>query len=66
MIYYENDCVDCRFPCIFESCPYWKVKHYICDFCKAEDVKLYKYDGYEICEDCLLKEFPIVEGSDEW
>lgn len=65
MIYYTNDCVSCGLPCLFESCPNYKVKHFVCDFCKEEDVKLYDYNGYEICEDCLLKEFDVVEGSDE-
>ena len=66
MIYYTNECVSCGFPCIFESCPNYKVKHFKCDFCKEEDVKLYNYNGWEICEDCLLKEFPVVHGTDEW
>lgn len=65
MIYYSNDCCDCGLPCTYHSCPYYKVIHFKCDFCKEEDVKLYEYNGCEICEDCLLKEFPIVEGS-EW
>ena len=64
MHYYENECCDCGLPCIYEICPYYNVKHFKCDFCKEEDVKLYKYNGYEICEDCLLKEYEVVEGSD--
>jgi hypothetical protein len=66
MIYYENECVDCGLPCIRESCPYYKVMHSKCEFCKDKDVKLYHYNGYEICESCLLKEFEVVEGTDEW
>lgn len=66
MIYYENECCNCGLPCKYESCPYYRVKHFQCDFCKEEDVKLYDYNGYEICEDCLLKEFPVIEGSNEW
>ena len=27
-----------------------------CDFCKELDVKLYDFNGYKICEDCLLIE----------
>lgn len=64
MQYYSNDCVNCGLPCIFEACLYYKVKHFKCDFCKEEDVRLYEYDGYEICENCLLKEFDVVEGSE--
>ena len=66
MIYYENECVDCGLPCRHDLCPYYKAKHFQCDFCKTEDVKLYEYNGWQICEDCLLKEFDIVEGSDDW
>jgi hypothetical protein len=40
--------------------------HSKCEFCNDEDVKLYHYNGYEICESCLLKEFEVVEGTDEW
>ena len=64
MHYYENECCDCGLPCVYESCPYYKVKHFKCDWCKEEDVKLYHYNGYEICEDCLLKEHEVVIGSD--
>lgn len=66
MIYYANDCVDCGLPCIFESCPHYRVKHSKCEFCNKKDVKLYHYNGWEICEECLLKEFEIVEGTDDW
>lgn len=66
MKYYENECVECGLPCIFESCPNYKVEHFQCDLCKTEDVKLYHYNGYEICEECLLREFDVVDGSDNW
>lgn len=66
MIYYTNECVDCGLPCTYEACPYYKVKHTKCDFCPKEDVKLYHYNGWEICEECLLKEFDVIEGTDEW
>ncbi len=64
MRYYESGCVDCGFSCRSEACPYYKITVFKCDFCKEEDVKLYHYYGHEICEECLLKEFDIVEGSD--
>lgn len=63
MKYYTNECCNCDLPCIYERCPYYKVKHFRCDFCKKEDVVLYNYNGYEICENCLIKEFEVVEGS---
>lgn len=66
MIYYESECVSCGFPCLFESCPYYKVMHSKCDKCGEEDVRLYDYDGTEMCKECLLKEFDVVEGTEVW
>lgn len=66
MIYYTRECVSCSLPCIYEACPNYRVANYKCDFCEEEDVKLYKYNGWEICEDCLLKNHEVVEGSDDW
>lgn len=59
----ENECVDCGLPCLGNSCPYRNVTRFYCDRCGEED-KLYCYDHEELCADCLLKEFEIVEGSD--
>lgn len=64
MIYYTNDCVDCGLPCIYELCPFYKTTHSKCDYCGEEDVRLYHFNDSEICEDCLLKEFEVVEGSE--
>lgn len=66
MIYYENECVGCGLPCLHGLCPHYRVKHFQCDFCKTEDVKLYDYNGWQICEECLLGKFDVVEGSDDW
>lgn len=66
MRYYSNDCVGCGLPCIYEACPYYRVEHFKCDDCKEEDIRLYKYDGDELCEECLLKQFDVVEGSEVW
>lgn len=62
-----NECCDCAaggYPCRGSSCPLRAVTRYYCDKCKSEDV-LYEYDGQELCKDCLLEQFPIVDGS-EW
>jgi len=64
MKYYSNDCVGCGLPCLGSSCKYKKVQHFKCDYCGEEDVKLYKYGSDEICEECLLKEFDVIEDSD--
>lgn len=62
----ERECVECGLPCKYELCPNYRVTHYCCDFCKEQDVKLYIYNGWEICEECLIKEHEVVEGSDEY
>ena len=62
MVRYENDCVDCGWPCVGSSCPNRNVPHYYCDKCGAEQ-KLYEFDGQELCAECLLEEIPVVEGS---
>lgn len=62
----ENECCSCAvpaYPCIGDSCSKRNVEHYYCDECGAEDT-LYHFDGEQLCEDCLIGRFPIVEGSD--
>lgn len=66
MRYYDSDCVSCGLPCIYEACPYYKVPHFVCDLCKDEDVRLYHYNGLELCGDCILREFDLVEGTEEF
>ena len=60
----ENECVGCTdlgLYCLGDSCPNRNVVRFYCDFCGDEDETLYYYDGHEICADCLLKQFEIVE-----
>lgn len=61
----ENDCVSCppEMGCLGSSCPYRDVIRYYCDYCGNEE-KLYRYGDDEVCEECLLKNFEVVEGSD--
>lgn len=61
----ENECVCCEpsLGCLGNSCRYRNVIRYYCDRC-GDETKLYHYDNEELCEECLLKEFNIVEGSD--
>lgn len=63
----ENECVGCSpdISCLGNSCPYKNTVRFYCDRCEKE-TKLYEYYGEEICEECLLKKFQIVEGSDNW
>lgn len=59
----ENECVDCGLPCLGSGCPNRNVVRYYCDRCGCEDT-LYYYDDEELCKECLLKEFEVVDGSD--
>lgn len=61
----ENECVSCGLPCFGSSCLNRNVVRFYCDRCGTE-AKLYHYDSEEICEECLLGEFDVVDGSDEW
>lgn len=64
----ENECYGCSsigLPCAGSSCTHRNVTRFYCDKCKDE-ATLYHYDDLELCKDCLLKEFEIVEDSDEY
>ena len=63
MITYEDECVGCptELGCMGSACPNRNVPHLYCDKCDEEVEKLYKYDGEEICEDCLLAELEVIE-----
>lgn len=63
-IRYENRCCDCAvpaYPCLGDSCGLRRYKVLYCDKCESEVDRLYKYDGQEICEECLLEEFEVIE-----
>lgn len=62
-----NECVGCpqELKHLCGSCNLKHVTRFYCDKCGNED-KLYHYEDEELCEECLLKEFDIVEGSDDW
>lgn len=61
----ENECVGCppEMGCLGSSCRYANVEHFYCDYC-GDETTLYDYYGDEICEECLIKQFNVVEGSD--
>ena len=65
MVKYENQCCDCAaslYPCMGKDCGHRDVKIYVCDCCHDEADVLYEYDsGEQLCEDCLLDRFKIVE-----
>ena len=60
MIEYENNCVDCGLPCLYDSCRYYREKHLHCDRCGYEVDTLYLYDGEQLCYDCLLGIVPKI------
>lgn len=61
----ENECVGCppEMGCLGDSCPYRNVTRYYCDHCDNE-ATLYRYDGEELCIDCLKEMLEVVEGSE--
>lgn len=62
-----NECVGCTdigLHCIGDSCPKRNVVRFYCDKC-GNETTLYDYYGDELCADCLLEEFEVVEGSSE-
>lgn len=61
MVRIESDCVDCGLPCLYESCPHYKIVVYECDDCGEEVDNLYHYDGQELCIDCIEHRIERVE-----
>lgn len=64
---FTNECVGCpkEIRCLGDVCPNKNVIHFYCDECGEEEM-LYCYDGEELCQNCLLKKFDKVDGSDWW
>lgn len=60
-IEYESNCVDCGLPCMENACIYYAEKHFYCDECKEEVGTLYRFEGDELCEKCVLKRLEKVE-----
>lgn len=60
-----DECVGCppEIGCLGSSCPNRNIVNYYCDICGEETI-LYHYDGYEMCAECILNQFEVVEGSD--
>lgn len=63
MITYEDECVGCptEMGCIGSACPNRNVKHCYCDECGDDVEKLYRFDGDELCLDCIEKRLEVVE-----
>lgn len=64
MVVEENRCQGCDaalYPCTGDICELRHCRVLYCDKCKNEADKLYDYGGEELCEECLLKEFEVIE-----
>lgn len=67
MIRYVNGCAECTRivigDCRNSPCDYREKPIYICDKCGSEDSELY-YDenGDQLCADCILRKYELVEG----
>lgn len=62
MTRYENQCVQCGFPCRYEACRYCRIRILECDECNDEVDKLYiGISGRELCAKCALEELEAVE-----
>ena len=62
MIKYRNECCYCHTegdPC---NGRHKRVAHYYCDKCKNEWEHIYRFDGMELCENCVIKELEEVCG----
>lgn len=64
MITVESDCYDCELPCLYESCPHYRVTRYYCDKCYENVDELYIFNGEQLCKDCVLKQLERVEFDD--
>lgn len=61
-----NECCGCAvpaYPCIGENCEKRHVPHYYCDKCNQEfePCDLYVSDGYDLCQECLLRQYKTLE-----
>lgn len=61
----KNECVGCppEMPCLGNSCPHRNVVRFYCDRCN-EETTLYYWNDEELCKECLIKDFEVVEGSE--
>lgn len=61
----ENECIGCAsdsYPCLGSLCPRRNAAHCFCDECGGE-VRLYHFEGQELCIDCIKDRLETVEGS---
>lgn len=61
MVITKNECVSCGFPCMHDACPNYRVTRYYCDRCKQSVDELREYEGEQLCDDCILDNYEIIE-----
>lgn len=63
MVVIEDECVGCptEFGCLGSACPNRNVSHHVCDECGYDVETLYKYEGEELCLDCIEGRLEVVE-----
>ena len=63
----ENECISCpkEMGCMGDSCPYKNVTRFYCDIC-GDEATLYHYEDKELCADCIVEQFDMVDGSEIW
>lgn len=54
MIRYRNECCDCAVGCYPCNGQHKKVPYFVCDNCKEEYNKIYRFEGQELCESCVI------------
>ncbi len=64
MIRYTNECCGCateNYPCLGQACSNRNVIRFYCDACNNEVNELRDFDGEQLCNDCLMKNFRVIE-----
>lgn len=62
MVKYEDYCVGCppEKGCLGRSCPNKNVPVYTCDECGCDDEPIYRFEGQELCINCVKDRLEIV------
>jgi hypothetical protein len=63
VIQIENECVDCGLPCIYNSCPYYRVPRFYCDECGFE-AELFWFENKQLCIECIESRLEKVKLDD--
>lgn len=67
MVEYVNECLGCAtesYPCLGSVCPNRQVARFYCDEC-GEETTLYRFNGRDLCIDCVKNRLEVVKGSEE-